>query len=427
MKKRLSLFVAVACTVFVCDADVTLEQCILSARENYPVIKKYELLDCTENVELSDINKGWLPRLGLYAQSTIQNVVPSFPASLSDIMEKMGGDIKGLGKLQYKIGLDLNQTIWDGGASKLQREVARQTTEVNKAALDVEMYGINSRVESLYFGILLLQSQIEQMQSSLEVYDANLARLNSMVKNGVAMQTDADMVEAQALTVRQQLASADVAVKGYRKVLSIFTGMNLEKDVLTMPQAELPANLTPERPELTLLNSQKLLNEKQREMVNVSLMPKFGLFAQTYYGYPGIDYFKSMMSRDMTFNVVGGVKVSWNIDAFYNKKNSLQKIAIADSRIDAERETFLFNNSLQSTQQVEEISGIDAIIKEDNRIIDLRRNVRLAAESQLKNGVIDATALITKINDESQASLAASLHKIQRLQAIYNLKNTLNK
>lgn len=427
MKKRILTALAFGFAFLICKADVTLEQCLLAARDNYPVVKKYELLKSTENIDLSDINKGWLPRLGLYAQSTIQNVVPSFPSSLSGIMQQMGGEIQGLGKLQYKVGLDLTQTVWDGGASKHQREITRHSTEVNKAALDVEMYGIKQRVESLYFGILLMQSQMQQMQSALDVYDANLERLHSMVKNGVAMQADADMVEAQSLSLKQQLAQANIALKGYRDLLSLFTGKDLQNETLVFPDSEMPNSITSMRPELELFNAQKSLNDARRAMVNVSLMPKIGVFAQAYYGYPGIDYFKSMMTRDLSFNVVGGIKVSWNIDAFYNKNNSLQKLSIADRQIEADRETFLFNNSLQATQQLDEIAGIDAVMKEDNKIIQLRKNVRTAAESQLKNGVIDATSLVAKINDETQARLVASLHDIQRLQAIYNLKNTINK
>ena len=66
-------------------------------------------------------------------------------------------------------------------------------------------------------------------------------------------------------------------------------------------------------------------------------------------------------------------------------------------------------------------------MREDARIVELRAAVRRAAESQLENGVIDATALLTKITDEKLARLNASYHEIQFLQNIYKLKNTLNR
>ncbi len=47
-------------------AQITLEQCVERAQENYPLIKKYELLARTRQIDLSDINKGWLPQIGVY-------------------------------------------------------------------------------------------------------------------------------------------------------------------------------------------------------------------------------------------------------------------------------------------------------------------------------------------------------------------------
>lgn len=63
----------------------------------------------------------------------------------------------------------------------------------------------------------------------------------------------------------------------------------------------------------------------------------------------------------------------------------------------------------------------------DAKIIELRRSVRRSAESQLENGVIDATALLSKITDENRAELMARYHEIELLKKIYELKNTLNR
>ena len=156
-------------------------------------------------------------------------------------------------------------------------------------------------------------------------------------------------------------------------------------------------------------------------------MPKVGFFAQTWYGYPGFDYFKSMMTRNLSFNIMAGVKVTWNIDAFYTKKNTARRTAVDTGNVMAEKETFLFNTGMQSVSQQEKISGLRSVMADDAKIIELRTNVRKAAESQLENGVIDATALLTKITDENQAKLTARFHEIQLIQEIYNLKYILNR
>ncbi len=124
-------------------------------------------------------------------------------------------------------------------------------------------------------------------------------------------------------------------------------------------------------------------------------MPKIGLFAQAYYGYPGFNYFQSMIKHDLYFNIMAGVKVSWNIDALYTSKNSSKRTEINAESILADRELFLFNSSIVEASQREAIDGMRTIMKDDSRIIELRTNVRKTAESQLENGVIDATALLS--------------------------------
>ena len=155
-------------------------------------------------------------------------------------------------------------------------------------------------------------------------------------------------------------------------------------------------------------------------------MPRFSAFAQGYYGYPGMDMFKSMVSSDWTLNAIVGVRMSWNIGAFYTKRNNLEKLNAAQKQIAVQRDVFLFNSEMQTTQDDGEIARLRKAIEDDNRIVELRRRVRMAAESQLENGVIDATDLLRKITDETSATLARSTHEIEFLQAIYRLKTTLN-
>ena len=408
-------------------AQVTIEQCVNLAQENYPLIKKYNLLNSLNEINLSDINKSWLPQINVYAQGNVQNATPSFPDRLSGMLKQMGTDISGLNEWQYKIGADLNQTIWDGGSSKARREIERTQHAEKQAALDVQLYAVKERVESLFFGILLIDEQAKQIRASIDLLQDNLQKLRSMLKNGIAMQCDADMVEAQYLATSQQLIQARSMAESYRRLLEIYIGESLAGRELIMPDAVIPGDLVPNRPEQKLFNAQLLANDALRNNITSSIMPQIGLFAQAHYGYPGYDYFENMMNRNPSFNILAGVKISWNIGAFYTKKNSNQKLKLAAGEISADRETFLFNTSLETQSQVDNINELKAVIKEDGRIVELRANVRRAAESQLDNGTIDATALLTKITDEKQARLNAAYHEIQLLQSIYKLKHTVNK
>ena len=105
----------------------------------------------------------------------------------------------------------------------------------------------------------------------------------------------------------------------------------------------------------------------------------------------------------------------------------LYRLQLAADNVAAERETFLFNNRLEALSRNARIDELEAVMREDERIVRLRANVRQAAESQLKGGVIDAHTLLTAITDEEQARLTAAYHEIQFMQSIYELKYTLNR
>lgn len=408
-------------------AQVTLEECITLAQDNYPLIKKYDLLNQTREVNLSDINKSWLPQINVYAQGTVQNETPSFPESLAGIISQSGTNVSGLNEWQYKIGADINQNVWDGGSSKAQREMERAEDMERQSALDVQLYAIRERVEELYFGVLLIEEQAEQTRNMLALLQSNLDKLRVMLKNGVAMQSDVDMMEAQYLSTVQQLTHAESTSKSYRKILEIFTGKSLAGQELMKPCAYIPQDMAPDRPELRHFEAQLLVNEAREASITASVMPKIGLFAQAYYGYPGFDYFESMMNRNASFNILAGVKVSWNIGVFYTEKNDRRKLRLSSKNIAVERDAFLFNTSMKTRSQLDHIDELKAVMKENDRIVELRTNVRKAAESQLDNGVIDTTDLLTKLTDEKQARLTASYHEIQLIQSIYKLKYTLNK
>lgn len=427
MKKLLIALIAVSVTVLSGSAQVSLEYCLEHAEKNYPLIKKYDLVNQTADLSLSDINKGWLPRVGVYGQATVQNVVPEFPEMLKGVLSQTGHDVKGLGHTQYKAGMDITQTIWDGGASKAERGIERAGTVESLASLDVQMYAVREKVINLFFGVLLMEEQIARTENTISLLKANHELMKSMHDGGVAMQSDVDMIEAQLLAVTQQLISARGTADSYRSLISLYVGENIDGMKLEKPEASMPEDFKSYRPELALFDARCRTNTARNAAVEAMVMPKIGFFAQAYYGYPGINYFESMMNRDLSFNVVAGVKVSWNIDSFYTRKNSRRRLALRNESIESDRELFLFNSNLQTQAQTDAIERLRKVMQEDDKIVKLRGNVRRAAESQLKNGVIDATALLSKITDENQARLAAGYHEIQLLQNIYQLKNTLNR
>ena len=423
--RRTFLLLFMVLTALVARAQ-TLEECCSLAQEHYPEIRQYDLIAETEQYNISNAARAWIPQVVLSGQATYQSATPTYPEAFNQMIAANGLDMSGIRKDQYKVAIDVSQNIWDGGQSKANREIAEAEAAVERSRVDVSLYDLQSRIQNLYFGILLLDERVAQTETLIEVLDANLNRMRTYYKNGVAMQSDVDAVEAELLTASQTLGQVEASRASYRRMLEVFIGQPLTDKTLTRPAMVDVASRTSARPELAMFEAQSDKLAAQRKAIDASVMPRFSAFAQGYYGYPGLDMFKSMVSSEWTLNAIVGVRMSWNIGAFYTKKNNISKLDAAERQIAVQRDVFLFNTEMQTTQDDGEIARLRSALEDDNRIVELRRSVRMAAESRLENGVIDATDLLRKIADETTATLNRSTHEIELLQATYRLKTTLN-
>ncbi|MBP3432881.1 MAG: TolC family protein [Alistipes sp.] len=424
--KRTHLLTILALLMVFCSSAQSLDECRRLAREHYPEIRQYDLIDATEQYNLSNAARAWIPQVMFSAQATYQSATPTYPEAFNAILEANGVEMAGIRRDQYKVALDVSQNIWDGGQSKANREIAEAEAKEQRSRVDVTLYDLQSRVDNLYFGILLLDEREAQTETLIELLESNLKRMQTYYNNGVAMQADVDAIEAELLTARQTLGQVESSRASYRRMLEVFIGEPLTSDKLERPAMVDLKSRTSARPELALFDAQESKIEAQRRAINSSVMPRFSAFAQGYYGYPGMDMFKSMMSAEWTLNAIVGIRMSWNIGAFYTKRNNLDKLNTAQQQVAVQRDIFLFNSEMQTTQEDGEIVRLRKAVEDDDRIVELRRRVRMAAESQLENGVIDATELLRKISDETTATLNRSTHEIELLQTIYRLKTTLN-
>ena len=164
----------------------------------------------------------------------------------------------------------------------------------------------------------------------------------------------------------------------------------------------------------------------QEKALNATLMPKVGVFAQGFYGYPGLNMFEDMMRHDWSLNGIVGARLTWNIGALYTRKNDKAKLQLQRDLTESNRNVFLFNNNLEQIQQNENISRYKKLMADDEEIISLRQAVRKAAESKLSHGIIDVNDLVREINAENAARVQQSMHEIEMLKEIYDNKFTTN-
>ena len=401
----------------------TLEECQQSAERNYPLIRQYGLIEKTTALTVANIQKGWLPQVSATAQATLQSDVTAFPDELQQIYRQMGINMEGLKKDQYRVGIDVQQTVYDGGAISSQMEIARMQGEVLAAQNDVNLYAVRQRVNEMYFGLLLIDEQIKLNQDLQTLFQSNEDKLAKWVKGGTAAESDYKSMKAERLNVAQQITSLQSQRTALARMLSTFCGIEINE--VTKP-ADVGLDGIGVRPELKAIDTQLRLADAQEKALDAAILPKLGVFAQGFYGYPGYNMFEDMMRHRWSLNGMVGARLTWNIGALYTRKNDKAKIQLQRETLETSRDLFLFNNNLEKIQQNEAIAKYRKLMADDEEIISLRTSVRKAAESKLAHGIIDVNDMVKAINSENSALVQRSMHEIELLREIYNLRYTTN-
>ncbi len=419
---RRLLFIITCCVTLAATAQ-TLEQCQQAAEQNYPLIKQYDLIARTTDLTVANIHKAWLPQIGASAQATYQSDVAAWPEQMQSMLNQMGLDMKGLKKDQYRVGIDLNQTLYDGGNISSRAAIAREQGNVETAQTQVNLYAIRQRVNEMYFA-LLLDENIKLNQDMQEMLATSEKKLESMYKHGTAAQSDYNAIRAERLNVVQQMSVLQSQRKALSRMLTAFCGIEVNEPV--KPAATDVSLAMGNRPELTLFDSQLRLADARERQLNAQLLPRLNLFASGFYGYPGYNMFEDMMRHRWSLNGMVGVKLNWNIGALYTRHNDKAALNLQRQMIESNRETFLYNNRLEQIRLDEELALFRDLSRQDNEIIDLRTAVRKAAESRMNHGIIDVNDLLKEINNEHAARVTQSTHEIEALKRIYDIKFTMN-
>ena len=423
MRKKL-LLLSVLAVLFPAVRAQSVEEWRQAAEQNYPIIRQYDLIARTTELTVRNIQKAWFPQISVTAQGSYQNKVTAWPENLQGLFAQMGLQLQGLSRDQYKVGIDVRQTLFDGGTIGSRREIARGEGAVQAAQTEVDLYKIGQRVHEMYFGLLLLDEQLRLNADVNALLRSNEAQLAAMLKSGTASAGDFENVKAERLSAEQQQTELLSQRQTLQRLLSIFCGIPV--DSIRRPAVpNLPSGEN-KRPELRLFDRRLQLTDAQEKAVDAQLLPQLGLFAQGYYGNPGLNLFEDMMKRRWSWNGIAGLKLTWNLSALYTHRNEKSKLRVQRELIENARQQFLFNNQLDETQQSENVRRFRAIAQRDGEIIALRTAVRKAAESKLAHGIIDVNGLLREINKENAAKTQQAIHEIDMLKAMYDLKFSHN-
>ncbi|MCO5239156.1 MAG: TolC family protein [Chitinophagaceae bacterium] len=398
------------------ETVLTLDNCLEMAKQNYPLIRQYTLIEKTKEYSIANAQKGYLPQFNVAGQASYQSAVTQVPISLPNM------DVPTISKDQYRLYGEVSQSITDLFTVKDQKEYINTNSAIETQKTEVELYKLKERINNLFFGILLIDAQIQQTELLKKDIQNGIEKTHVAIANGVALKSTADNLKAELLKADQRTIELKATRKGYADMLTLFIGKPIDENtVLEKPQRQLFTN-TINRPELRLFDLQKKSFDVQEKLVSAKNLPRVSAFFQGGLGRPALN----MLNPDFQGYYIGGLRLNWNLAGFYTYNKEKKILANNQSMIDIQRETFLFNTSLTLKQQNADITKMQELIETDRSIVTLRESVKHTTQNQLTYGTATTNDYLIAVNAEDQAKQSLLLHEIQLLMTEYSRKLTMD-
>jgi outer membrane protein TolC len=363
--------------------------------------------------KLKDENlvKGWLPTLDANGSLVYNSSVVDLSGVLGSLpIPGIANAIKPLPHEQYKITLDIDQVIYDGGAIKGARALEKADLSVNQKQTETDLYKLRAEINNYYFNLLLLAKQKELLDTYFEIIEKQISSMQSGINNGVIIKSDIDILTSEKINIQQELAENEIRKTSFIKVLSILTGIEIDSAtmfIVPTPKDEFSNELL--RPELQLFDLRREQLGAGLKVIESSRMPKAFGFATFGYGNPpGSNFFKNEFAP---YYIVGAT-LKWNIFDWNKSKNEKQVISFQQSLIENRKKDLTDNLNRLLVSKNAEIISLKDLIDRDNELIALRKKITASSKSQYQNGTVTATEYLNQLNSERQALINNEIHKI---------------
>lgn len=397
--------------------SLSLEECYTLAYRNFPLAAQKELAAAVGAQKMTKANQNWWPKFEVQGQATWQNEVTqiNLPISLP------GVEIPEISKDQYRLAGELSQTIFDGGSTRRLREAESWSALSEQQKVAVEQYKLRERINQFYFSALLLDKQAASLDLVKTDLQNRIKKVEALYQNGVAQSKDVDGLKVELLKVEQQKQQMALSRKNALESLAELTGTSITPETqLVAPAAEMQAT---ERPEVQLFTIQKSAILTQQDLLKTGRLPKLSAFAQAGVGRPGYNF----LDNDPAFLFQAGLRLRWNLSAFYTDKKDREILSLSHQLIDNQQTVFQKNIDLQALQSKNEAERYREMLPADREILALRERIRERSAAQLDNGVLTASDYVADLNAWQQAQINLDLHELQALFAEINFRTTAGK
>jgi outer membrane protein TolC len=412
-RKVLILFIMIIPWLSILQAQktITLRECYEKAAATAPIAGEANLYGNIWQMKDKNLEKGWLPSLDaggtfIYNSSVVDmtSVLGSLPGGIAGLISPLPHD-------QYKLTLDINQVIYDGGTMKSARLAEKASLAVSQKETETDIYKLRSQVNAYYFNLLIIERQKELLDNYLNLVNKRISSMLSALSNGVIIKSDLDVMTAEKIKIEQQISETGIMKIALLKQLSALTGSEIAgSDQFVLPEVLSPLGYELDRPELMLLDLRKEQLAAGLGLIQSKRMPKAYGFATLGYGNPpGNNFFKDAFEP---YYIVGaGVK--WNIFD-WNKAKNEKEIISRQQQIIGNRKTDLSDNLKRMLiSKRAEIDNLLSLIESDSSLIAVRKKISATAESQYNNGTITATEYLSELNAEQQAVINSEIHMVR--------------
>jgi len=338
----------------------------------------------------------------LSAQGTYQSDVIEIPVTENSN--------ESLNKEQYKAILSVNQLIYGGGLMDAKTEVKTAKYNKERKKVTVDLYQLKTRVNQLFFSILLKQEKHELLLIKKTELNATWEEVKSGVKYGVLLPTADKPIEVELLKIDQDIESTLKDKESLISSLSSLIGIVLDENaVFRTPLTHTSISSDIKRPELDLFELEKEEIDASTLLLSKENAPTLSAFVDGGVGNPGLNILDTSFQEFYTV----GLKLKWNVFDWNSNKKERKALQINKDIIDNETEVFKLNTNIELNQYESDIEKLSELIVTDSDIITLRKVVLDAAESQLRNGVITTSEYVTELTNLYEEENRLITHKVQ--------------
>lgn len=410
---RLVIFLLILIQSLVFAEDLTLESCYKLARENYPTLKQLKTYEEISSLKQSNLSAGYYPDLQLIGQAQYQSDVTKIQLNIPNIkIPTMPEPAKD----QYKIGLNINQSIWDGGMISSQKDFDIVQTELNKQNVEIDLYSLKQKINELFFGAIILQNRLQILNDSKKDLVERFNQIKIKAESGAVLESNANVLEAEIYKIDQNARELQTNRKSMLDVLGIMTGKLFEEStVLVLPEKAPKTNFA-NRPETRAFGLSRDNLEKSKDLIDSKYNPKFSAFLQAMYGRPGFNLF----DNDFQAFYLAGIRASWNFWNWNTSSREKQIIEANKTIVNSQEAAFNRNILIASRKYLNEIERLNEIILADDKIIELREKVVKVSSNQMENGAITASEYLTEFTQLLIAKQNKVIHRIELQQNIVN-------